>query len=210
MAVDCQEATDLGYLGADIVLHPEKGPMILEINFLPGLTIQIANQAGLRKRLERVEDLKVKDAEHGVLIAKSLFAGPFADRVRAEEGIRTLNIFEKVKIKGKDGKRLTVPSKIDTGAWRSSIDKTLAQDMGLLEEKNILWQKTVWSSIGQKTVWSSIGRQKRPIINITFWLQGKKIKTSAGVADRSKLKRPLIVGRRDLAGFLVDPVKENQ
>ncbi len=201
MAVRCQEATGLGYLGADIVLHPEKGPMILEINFLPGLQIQVVNQAGLRKRMERVEDLKVKDAEHGVLIAKSLFAGPFADRVRAEEGIRTLNIFEEVKIKGKDGKRLTVPSKIDTGAGRSSIDKTLAQDLGLLEENNILWQKPVWSSIG---------RQKRPIINITFWLQGKKIKTSAGVADRSKLKRLLIVGRRDLAGFLVNPVKEEE
>jgi alpha-L-glutamate ligase-like protein len=201
MAIRCQEAAGLGYLGADVVFHPEKGPMILEINFLPGLTIQIANQAGLRKRLERVEDLKVRDAEHGVLIAKSLFAGPFADRVRAEEGIRTLNIFEEVKIKGKDGKRLTVPSKIDTGAWRSSIVKTLAQDLGLLEEGNILWQKTVWSSIG---------RQRRPIINITFWLRGKKIKTSAGVADRSKLKRPLIVGRRDLAGFLVNPVKEEE
>ncbi len=199
MAVNCQEAAGLGYLGVDVVLHPEKGPMILEINFLPGLQIQIANQAGLRKRLDRVEDLKVKDADHGVLIAKSLFAGPFADRVRAEEGIRTLNIFEDVKIKGKDGKKLVVSSKIDTGAWRSSIDKTLAQDMGLLEESNILWQKTVWSSIGQ---------QRRPIINLTYWLKGKKINTSAGVADRSKLRRPLIVGRRDLAGFLVNPVRE--
>ena len=71
----------------------------------------------------------------------------------------------------------------------------------MLEESNILWQKTVWSSIGQ---------QRRPIINVTFWLKGKKIKTSAGVADRSKLKRPLIVGRRDLAGFLVNPVKEEE
>jgi len=198
MAVRCQEATGLGYLGADIVLHPEKGPMILEINFLPGLQIQIANQTGLRKRLERVEDLKVRDADHGVLIAKSIFAGSFADRVRAEEGVRTLNIFEEVKIKGADGKKLTIPAKIDTGAWRSSMDKTLAQDLGLLEEKNVLWQKTVWSSIG---------RQKRPIINVTFWLKGKKIKTSAGVADRSKLRRPLIIGRRDIAGFLVNPIK---
>ncbi len=201
MAVRCQEATGLGYLGADIVLHPEKGPMILEINFLPGLQIQIANQTGLRKRLERVEDLKVRDADHGVLIAKSIFAGSFADRVRAEEGIRTLNTFEEVKIKGKDGKKLTIPSKIDTGAWRSSMDKTLAQDLGLLEENNVLWQKTVWSSIG---------RQKRPIINVIFWLKGKKIKTSAGVADRSKLRRPFIIGRRDLAGFLVNPIKEGE
>jgi hypothetical protein len=45
---------------------------------------------------------------------------------------------------------------------------------------------------------------------LTFWIKGKKIKTSAGVADRSKLKKPLIVGRRDLAGFLVNPVKEEE
>jgi len=201
MSVDCQEATNLGYLGVDIVLHPEKGPMVLEINFQPGLQIQVANQAGLRKRLERVEDLKVKDADHGVLIAKSLFVGPFADRVRAEEGIRTINVFENVVVKGKNGKKITVPAKIDTGAWRSSMDKTLAKDLGLLEEGNILWQKTVWSSIG---------REKRPIVNVSFWLKGKKIKTSAGISDRSKLKKPIIIGRRDIAGFLVNPVKEEE
>lgn len=199
IAVQCQEVTKLGYLGADIVLHPEKGPMVLEINYQPGLSIQLANMAGLRKRLERVEDLRVKDAEHGVKIAKALFASSFADRVMAREGIKTVNVFEEVRIKGKDGKKLTVPAKIDTGAWRSSIDKTLAEDLGLLEEKNILWKKTVWSSIG---------REKRPVINVTFWLKGKKIKTTAGIADRSKLRKPLIIGRNDLVGFLVNPLKD--
>lgn len=201
IAVQCQEITKLGYMGADIVLHPEKGPMVLEINYQPGLSIQLANMAGLKKRLERVEDLRVEDAEHGVKIAKALFAPSFADRVRAEEGVRTISVFEEVKIKGKDGRKLTVPAKIDTGAWRSSIDKTLAGDLGLLEEDNILWQKTVWSSIG---------KEKRPVINIIFWLKGKKIKTTAGVANRSKLRKLLIVGRCDLAGFLVDPLKEDE
>lgn len=201
IAVQCQEAAGLGYLGADIVLHPEKGPMILEINAQPGLKIQLANNAGLRKRLERVEDLRVKDAEHGVKIAKALFASSFADRVRAEEGIKTVDVFEEVKIKGKDGKKLTVPAKIDTGAWRTSIDKTLAEDLGLLEEKNVLWEKAVRSSIG---------REKRPVINITFWLKGKKIKTTAGVADRSRLRKPLIIGRGDLVGFLVNPLKDEE
>jgi len=30
-------------LGVDIVVHPEKGPMILELNAQPGLQIQLAN-----------------------------------------------------------------------------------------------------------------------------------------------------------------------
>src|SRR3989337_4425981 len=73
-------ATDLGYYGADVVLHPEKGPMKLELNYQPGLSIQLANAAGLRKRLERVEDLQVRDASHGVKIAKALFISNFSDR----------------------------------------------------------------------------------------------------------------------------------
>jgi alpha-L-glutamate ligase-like protein len=199
MAVVCSEAAGLGYVGVDIVLHPEKGPMVLEINYQPGLQIQLANLAGLKKRLERVEDLEVKDAEHGVKIAKALFAEKFADKVKAAEGIRTVNVFENVKIKAKNGKKIVIPAKIDTGAWRTSVDRTLAKDLGLLEEDNILWEKRVWSSLG---------REKRPVINITFWLKGKKFKTAAGVSDRSKLRRPLIIGRQDLVGFLVNPLKE--
>jgi hypothetical protein len=196
IAVECQEATKLGYLGADVVLHPEKGPMVLELNFQPGLSIQMANQAGLKKRLERVEDLRVIDSAHGVKIAKALFTGPFADRVKAEEGIKTVNVFEDVKIKGQNGKRLVVPAKLDTGAWRTSIDRTLARDLGLLDEENILWHRRVKSSLGS---------DKRPVIGLTFWIKGRKVKTTAGIADRSKLTKPLIVGRGDLAGFLVNP-----
>ena len=199
IAVQCQEAALLGYLGADIVLHPEKGPMVLELNYQPGLSIQLANETGLKKRLERVDDLKVKDAEHGVKIAKSLFAGPFTDRVRAEEGIRTVGVFEHVNIKASDGRKIQIPVKIDTGAWRSSVDRTLAKDLGLLDKGNILWKKSVYSAMG---------KEKRQVINIEFWLKGRKIKTAAGVADRSRLRRPLIIGRRDMAGFLVEPLRE--
>lgn len=186
----------LGYLGVDIVLHPERGPMVLEINAQPGMQIQLANMEGLKKRLERVEDLQVKDAERGVKIAKALFAGRFADRVKAEEGIITIGIFEDIKTKNKNNKKIALPAKIDTGAYRTSIDKTLARDLGLLGKDNILWYKGVRSSLG---------KEKRAIINFTYWLKGRKITSVAGISDRSKLKRPVIIGRRDLAGFLIDP-----
>jgi alpha-L-glutamate ligase-like protein len=196
MAVNAQVASGLGYLGVDIVLHPDKGPMVLEINAEPGLTIQLANMTGLRKRLDRIEGLKVNDAEHGVKIAKALFASDFADRVKAEEGIKTIGPFEEVKIKGADGRKITVPAKIDTGAFRTSVDRTLAKDLGLLSPDNVLWYKRVRSALG---------REKRPMVYLTFWLKGKKIMTAAGVSDRSKLRKQVIVGRRDLAGFLVSP-----
>lgn len=45
------EMTGLGYLGADIVLDKNRGPMMLELNARPGLAIQIANHRGLRNVL---------------------------------------------------------------------------------------------------------------------------------------------------------------
>lgn len=51
------EVTGLGYLGVDIVIDRERGPLILEMNARPGLNIQIANCAGLAHRLKRIDEL---------------------------------------------------------------------------------------------------------------------------------------------------------
>ncbi len=58
------DMTHLGYLGADIVLDRELGPMMLELNARPGLAIQIANQSGLRKALYRIDSLPEKSANY--------------------------------------------------------------------------------------------------------------------------------------------------
>lgn len=50
------DMTGLGYLGADIVLDKNKGPMMLEINARPGLAIQIANGKGLKTRLKEIDE----------------------------------------------------------------------------------------------------------------------------------------------------------
>lgn len=47
--------TGLGYLGVDIVIDREKGPMMLEVNARPGIAIQVANRIGLKDRLHLVE-----------------------------------------------------------------------------------------------------------------------------------------------------------
>ncbi len=54
LASQCYDMVELGYLGADIVLTPDQGPILLELNARPGLAIQIANLAGLVPRLERI------------------------------------------------------------------------------------------------------------------------------------------------------------
>ncbi len=54
-AARCHELTGLGYLGVDIVLDRDLGPMLLELNVRPGLNIQIANRCGLGDRLRAIE-----------------------------------------------------------------------------------------------------------------------------------------------------------
>lgn len=194
-AIKAQEVSHLGYLGVDIVIHPDKGPMVLELNAQPGLQIQLANGAGLKKRLERVEDLEVSDMDHGVKIAKALFAGRFETRKAVSEGVKTIGAAEEVKVYGVD-KRIKVKAKIDTGAWSSSIDKKLAEELGLLDKENILW-------FGKKI--SAIGEERRPIIEVKFSLAGRKIITKMSVSNRSKLTYKVLIGRTDLQGFLVKP-----
>jgi alpha-L-glutamate ligase-like protein len=55
IAAQCNELAGLGYIGVDLVLDKNKGPLILEMNARPGLNIQIANRAGLLPRLRLVE-----------------------------------------------------------------------------------------------------------------------------------------------------------
>ena len=59
IAAGCNEMTNLGYVGVDLVLDRSKGPLMLELNARPGLNIQIANRAGLRARLEAVDRANV-------------------------------------------------------------------------------------------------------------------------------------------------------
>lgn len=57
LGAQCYEMTELGYLGTDIVIDEQQGPMLLELNARPGLAIQLANRRGLLPRLRAIEAL---------------------------------------------------------------------------------------------------------------------------------------------------------
>ena len=74
----CYEITGLGYIGVDIVLDRDRGPLVLELNARPGLAIQIANRQGLLRRLQICEqraDFSV-DAAARIDFAKREFCHP--------------------------------------------------------------------------------------------------------------------------------------
>ena len=70
------EVTGLGYLGVDMVIDRDLGPLILEMNARPGLNIQIANGTGLANRVARIEEIYDADASPAerAVIARREFA----------------------------------------------------------------------------------------------------------------------------------------
>nr|WP_162149673.1 alpha-L-glutamate ligase-like protein [Pseudomonas alcaligenes] len=66
LAAGCYELCGLGYIGVDMVLDVDKGPLILELNARPGLNIQIANDCGLTHRAHAVEAHLAELAKNGV------------------------------------------------------------------------------------------------------------------------------------------------
>ena len=216
-AVNSQRAIPgLGFLGVDVVLDKEKGPMVLEVNARPGLSIQICNKAGLKQRMEKVEDIEVRSVDHAVTLCKYLFGESFFEKVEQKEKTKTVQPLEIIKVKIPKGFKpdlqkspvlrvgkhrvVEVRAKIDTGAFRSSIDRTLAEKLGLLEESRVLYYRHYRSSLGK--------HRDRPVVGATFWLNGRKVSTAVNVADRQKLRTKFLLGRKDLEGFLISAKKE--
>jgi len=86
------EVTGLGYLGVDMVIDKDRGPLILEMNARPGLNIQIANGIGLRRRIERVEmsyDAGATPAERASFARREFAVGQIELELRREPGIHT-------------------------------------------------------------------------------------------------------------------------
>jgi len=71
------EVTGLGYLGVDMVIDADRGPLILEMNARPGLNIQIANCTGLANRIARIEEIfdEAATPEQRAAIARQEFPG---------------------------------------------------------------------------------------------------------------------------------------
>ena len=93
-------------------------------------------------------------------------------------------------------RRLKVLARIDTGASKSSIDRTLAGDLG------------VGPAFKHAYIKSASGRSVRPVVKTSVLLHGILINAEFNVAKRDHLKYKLLIGQNVLrkGKFLIDPL----
>lgn len=142
-SIEAQKATNLGFAAIDFLIDREKGPLIVELNARPGLSIQIANRDGLKWRLEKASGIKVKTTAQGMRLGKDLFGGEIEEEVENITGRQVIGFVEWVRFyrkknekkeekkkRKKKNKTIKVKSKIDTGARKTAIDTELARKLG--------------------------------------------------------------------------------
>lgn len=184
-----QQITNIGYLAVDITIDEQMGPALLEVNARAGLMVQVANLAPLRTRLERVQGIKVDSPEKGVRIGQDLFgSGKAASRAKEPApGKPILGTHESIVISG-DGANIEVPCLISPEEERTVFTPELIAslaDKGALEAED-----------------AAEGTYR-----VKFTLGGRKLQTLVATGDVEGTERAMI-GRRDLAGFLIDPSRE--
>jgi len=227
MAIEAQDVSGVGFLGADIAIDRERGPVFMELNARPGLSIQNANQEGLLGRLQRVAGLKIKTVKRGVSLAKNLFGGEIEEEVEGLYGKKIINTVEKIIIIGRNKKEIKVEAKVDTGASFTSIDLDLAKELGFgdtineyekiyqdnngweglkeveIKERGSLFKKVPYL-VDTAIIHSSHGTSYRPVVRIKIIMDKKTIPARVTIIDRGNLKYPAIIGRRNLKQFLVE------
>lgn len=230
-AVEAQIASGLGYCGVDLVVDTLGKVLVLEVNARPGLSIQIANLAGLSDRVNRVRNLKVRTAAHGIRIAQELFGEVDLHRIRSKSHPVVKRVQEITLSRiNKPGVSVTVTAKMDTGAWNSSISLEIARKLGyskllsLIKKYNLLASYSYveakkqlgvlrrdpvlasMTDVSLKIANSTNGASIRVMVPVQLRIGRSVINTLASIADRKSMQMTysVIVGVVDLQGFYVD------
>lgn len=184
IASKCQLITNLGFLAADICIDKNSGPVLLELNARAGLKVQIANLSPLRKRLERIEGIKVTSPAKGIRIAKDMFGNTVEKEIEQISGKQIIGTEENIDIIQKKGTTRLI-AKIDTGNEETIIDEKMALELGLIDE--------VENYDDEKST-----------LKLKFTLKNQRIQTIVEVAKIPSKKYKIIIGGRDLKNFLID------
>lgn len=191
-AVTASNVAELSFSGVDLFIHKDKGPMVVELNAAPGLSIQAANRAGLRRRLEKVEDLNIQGPKHGVKVAQALFASDFASKIKNKAEFPVVSIHESILVWGDNKQKVETTAFLNTGRFSSAISKKLAQELGLIDVDDLLWFQ------------SEQEEGKVPVVEVKFRIKEQTVKTTMIVSNKLNSKQNKIeLGRKDLKNFII-------
>lgn len=191
-AITASNAAELNFAGVDLFIHKDKGPMVVELNAAPGLSIQAANKAGLRRRLERVEDLSIQNPKHGVKVAQALFASDFAAKIKNKADFPVVSIREEIIVWGDNKQKIETSAFLNTGRFSSAIAKKLAQELGLIDVDDLLWFQ------------SEQEEGSVPVVEVKFKMKEKIVKTTMIVSNKLNSKKNKVeIGRQDLKNFII-------
>ncbi len=232
-SIEAQKASGLNYLAVDFLIDRDQGPVIVELNARPGLSIQLANKDGLRWRIKKTRDIKVPSVEKGMKLAKYLFGGEIENEIESISGKDVIGIYENISLINPKGEEIKTIAKIDTGADSTSIDRKYAYELGFKDivkefddlnlpvnierNKGIALMKELSERFVPKYpdklvdvsfIKSSHGTTLRPCVKIMLKIKDTTFETNANILDRSNLTYSVIVGRKSLLRFLIDPSKK--
>ena len=199
-ALYAAEVMGLDYVGVDLI-EGEDGWFVLEANptagfrglyratgqspapYIAKLAIE---QVGGAVDDDRVEDLATALDDSRPAGMPRVDAGPAGERP-------TIGYIEEVIVSGTSGSTQAL-AKSDTGATRTSIDTSLAADIGAGPIKSMTRVKSGSVKSGKA----------RPVVDLVIGIGGTQHTVTASVEDRSHMDYPLLLGRDVLEHYRVD------
>ncbi|AGB37000.1 ATP-grasp domain-containing protein [Natronococcus occultus] len=200
MARRASDAIGLDYAGVDLV-EGDEGWFVLEVNPTAGFkglyeATQVSPAPYIAKlAIERgggeVDEDRV--AELSAVLDDSRPSAQPADASAFDGEPAVIGYTEEVVLSGTSGSK-TVLAKSDTGATRTSIDTSLAADIGAGPIKSITRVKSG----------SSKTSKSRPVVDVVVGVGGNQHTVTASVEDRSHMDYPVLLGRDILENYQVD------
>jgi hypothetical protein len=191
---------ELDYVGVDLI-EGDDGWFVLEVNptagfkglykatnrspapFIAKLAIE---QAGGTVERSRVEDLAATLDDSEPRSMPRVDPGPDGE-------MPLIGYIEEVVVSGTSGSTQAF-AKSDTGATRTSIDTSLAAEIGAGPIKSMTRVKSG----------SMKGGKARPVVDLVIGIAGTQHTVTASVEDRSHMDYPLLLGRDILQHYRVD------
>jgi RimK family alpha-L-glutamate ligase len=200
VAREAASVVGLDYAGVDLIESPE-GWVVLEVNPTAGfrglyratgvspaphIAALALRRLGVEVDSERVADLAA------TLDDSPPTCMPRPDPTTFEEP-PIIGLTERVVVSGTAGSE-TVVGKADSGAARTSIDLTLAAEIGAGPIHTV---STVRSGSARKS-------QSRPVVDLVVGIGGTQHTVAANIVDRSHMSHPLLIGRDVLKHYFLD------